>query len=68
MVTNQLNHLFELEMARLDSMILKGVQDILQKREKHMWVVGTLALFLLLYIRDVDTGRNIFWDRYKDKV
>jgi hypothetical protein len=68
MVTNQLNHLFELEMARLDSEILNCVQDMLQKREKRMWVVRTLALWLLLHTREVDAGRNFFWARYKDEV
>lgn len=28
-----------------------------------MWVVVTLAVFLLLHIREVDAGRNIFWSR-----
>lgn len=68
MVTNQLNHLFELEMARLDSQILTEVSKILREREPGMWVVVILALLLLLHIREVDLGRNIFWGRYQDQV
>jgi hypothetical protein len=28
----------------------------------------TLAIFLLLHIREIDAGRNIYWNRYKDSV
>ncbi len=70
MVTNQLNHRLELRMAELDSKILQDANGMLQTREQehHTWVVGTLALFLVLHIRELDAGRNIFWKRYKDSV
>jgi hypothetical protein len=70
MVTNQLNHRLELRMAELDSKILQDADGMLQtrKQEHHTWVVGTLALFLVLHIRELDAGRNIFWKRYKDSV
>jgi len=31
-------------------------------------VVGILATFLVLHIRELDAGRNIFWRRYKDSL
>jgi hypothetical protein len=68
MVTNQLNHFFELNMARLDAKILKGVEELLRKKEKRMWVVATLVHYILLYTREVDAARNFYWNRYKDKV
>jgi hypothetical protein len=68
MIQNQLGHLLELNMIDLDRKILKGVQTLMEKRERRMWVVVTLAVFLLLHIRELDAGRNIFWSRHKDPV
>ena len=68
MVTNQLNHWLELRMAELDREILKELAKIFERRKRHMWVIGILALFLLLHTREIDIGRNIFWGRYKDEV
>lgn len=68
MVTNQLDHRLELRMAELDSKILKDADNMLKARGHHMWVVGTLAIFLVLHIRELDAGRNIFWRRYEDSV
>ena len=68
MIQNQLGHLLELTIIDLDKKITKGVQALLEKRERRMWVVTTLAVFLLLHIRELDAGRNIFWSRYKDPV
>jgi hypothetical protein len=68
MIQNQLGHLLELNMIELDRKILKGVQALMEKRERRMWVVVTLAVFLLLHIRELDAGRNIFWSRYRDQV
>jgi hypothetical protein len=68
MVTNQVNHRLELRMKELDSEILKDADDLLQTKKQHAWVVITLAIFLVLHIRELDAGRNIFWKRYKDSV
>jgi hypothetical protein len=68
MITNQLTHRLELRMAVLDCQILEEVSNILECRERHMWVIGMLALFLLLHTREIDAGRNIFWGRYRDEV
>jgi hypothetical protein len=68
MVANQVNHRLELRMKEIDSEILKDADDLLQTKKQHAWVVGTLALFLVLHIRELDAGRNIFWKRYKDPV
>lgn len=68
MIQNQLGHLLELNIIELDRKILKGIQDMLEKRQRRMWVVVTLAAFLLLHIRELDAGRNIFWSRYIDSV
>ena len=68
MIQNQLGHLLELHMVYLDRKILRGIQALMEKRERRMWVVVTLAIFLVLHIREVDAGRNIFWSRYIDTV
>ena len=68
MIQNQLGHLLELNMIDLDRKTLKDVQALMEKRERRMWLVVTLAVFLLLHIREVDAGRNIFWSRYIDTV
>ena len=68
MIQNQLGHLLELNMISLDRKTLKGVQELMVKRERRMWVIVTLAVFLLLHTRELDAGRNIFWSRYKDPV
>ena len=60
MVTNQLNHLLELEMIRLDRKILKSVHELLEKPHRRKWLFGTLAVFLLLHVRELDAGRNIY--------
>ena len=68
MIQNQLGHLLELNMIDLDRKAIKGIQALMEKRERRMWVVVTLAVFLLLHTREVDAGRNIFWSRYIDPV
>jgi hypothetical protein len=53
----------------LDGKILKGAQDIMENGKRHMWVVGFLASFFLLHIREVDAGDLINWSRsYPDLV
>ncbi|OAA60577.1 hypothetical protein SPI_05701 [Niveomyces insectorum RCEF 264] len=64
MVQNQLGHALELHMAKLDRSILDAVHKLMEKRDRTMWVVTTLAVFLLLHIRELDAGRNIYWLRY----
>ena len=68
MVQNQLDHLLELKMIELDGKILKAVQQLLYKRSRPTWIIGTLAVFILLHVRELDAGRNIYWRRYKDSV
>ena len=68
MIQNQLGHLLELNMVDLDRKILKGAQVLMEKRERRMWVVVTLAVFLLLHVREIDAGRILFWSRYTDPV
>jgi hypothetical protein len=68
MIQNQLGHLLELHMIRLDEEILKHVHKLLHERKRTSWVVTTLAVFCLLLIRELDAGRIIFWKRYRDPV
>jgi hypothetical protein len=60
--------LLELNMIDLDRKILKGTQALLEKKERRILIAVTLAVFLLLHIREVDAVRNIFWSRYSDQV
>ncbi|SMY30114.1 unnamed protein product [Zymoseptoria tritici ST99CH_1A5] len=66
MVQNQLNHLLEIQMIELDKKILTTIHKAMQDRQRHTWVVTTLTTFLLLHIRELDAGRNIYWKRYED--
>ncbi|KFZ23193.1 hypothetical protein V502_02323 [Pseudogymnoascus sp. VKM F-4520 (FW-2644)] len=67
MVVNQLNHQLELRMAELDDKILRGIDEIIvQSSDRRNGVVAILATVLLLHIREVDAGRNIYWKRVKD--
>lgn len=68
MIQNQLGHLLELNLIALDRKILRVVQGMIEKGERRMWIVVTLAVFLLLHIRELDAGRNILWTRYEDPV
>ena len=68
MVQNHLGHRLELKMIELDGKILKAVQQLLYKSSRPTWIIGTLAVFILLHVRELDTGRNIYWRRYKDSV
>lgn len=68
MVQNQLNHLLEIQMIELDKKILTTIHKAMQDRQRHTWVVTTLTTFLLLHIRELDAGRNIYWKRYEDIV
>lgn len=68
MVQNQLGHLLELRMIDLDRKVLPVLQKMLERRDRHSWVVITLSLFILLHVRELDAARNIFWGRYKDSV
>ena len=60
-------HRLELRMAELDHEVLKELANILESGERHMWVFGMLALFLLLH-REIDAGRNTFWRCYTKSV
>jgi hypothetical protein len=69
MVQNQLDYALELKIMELDKKILKGAQDIMANGEQRMWIVGFLALFFLLHIREVDAGGILNWSRsYPDLV
>lgn len=68
MIQNQLGHLLELNMIELDRKIVKDLQIEMMKGNRRMWIVVTLAAFLLLHIRELDAGRNISWSRYEDSV
>lgn len=68
MIQNQLGHLLKMKLINLNRKILKVVQNLMKKREQHMWIVITLAVFLLLHIQELDAGRNILWSRYRDPV
>jgi hypothetical protein len=63
-VQKQLNHALELKMMELDQKIWKGAKDIMESGERYMWIVGFLALVLLLHIREVYAGRIIYWRRH----
>ncbi|KAK4119953.1 hypothetical protein N657DRAFT_580811 [Parathielavia appendiculata] len=66
MVKNQVNHLLELRMIELDREITGALSRL--SRDRRQWIVGTLAVFLLLHIRELDAGRIIYWARYKDSA
>lgn len=68
MIQNQLGHLLELQMIKLDKRILLTLQKALQTRNRSSWVFTSLAFFILLHVRELDAARNIFWGRYKDSV
>lgn len=68
MVQNQLCHQLEMRMVELDAKILKRVEVIMRAGKRSEWLIMTIAVFLLLHIRELDAGRNIHWRRYKDPV
>lgn len=68
MLQNQLNHQLELKMVELDEKIMKTAMVIMKKADRKQWLVGMLSIFLLLHVREIDAGRNLFWNRYEDKV
>ena len=68
MIQNQLGHLIELQMSALDERILMALHTITQKRNRSTWVSTILAFFILLHVRELDAGRNIYWSLYEDKV
>lgn len=68
MVQNQLCHQLEMRMVELDAKILKRVEVIMRAGKRSEWLIMTIAVFLLLHIRELDAGRNIHWRRYKDPL
>jgi hypothetical protein len=68
MMQNQLGHRLEFNLIDLDKKILKAVHNLMEKNDRGSWIVVTLAVFLLLHIRELDAGRNIFWSRHGDPV
>jgi hypothetical protein len=68
MIQNQLGHLLELQMIAFDKKILHALHKAIETRSRSSWIFATLAFFILLHIRELDAGRNIFWSRYKDSV
>jgi hypothetical protein len=39
-----------------------------QKKDYKIWIVEYLAAFIIVYIKEVNARRNIFWSHYKDLV
>jgi len=68
MIQNQLGHLLELQMIELDKRILLALCKALETRYRSSWIFTSLAFFILLHVRELDSARNIFWGRYKDSV
>lgn len=68
MIQNQLGHLIELHMSVLDERILMSLDTLTKKRNRSTWISTTLAFFILLHVRELDAGRNIYWSLYEDKV
>lgn len=68
MVQNHISHCLEIHIAKLDAKIMRAVSSIFDKRSRNKWHIATLAVFLLLHVRELDAGRNIYWKRYKDTV
>jgi hypothetical protein len=66
MVKNQVSHLLGLRMIELNREITDPLNRL--PRDRRLWIVGTLLVFLLLYIREIDAGRDIYLVRYKDSV
>ncbi|KAL2284395.1 hypothetical protein FJTKL_08824 [Diaporthe vaccinii] len=66
MVQNQLGHLLELRMVELDAEILRALHKLIAKRHILNWLEVTLAIFLLLHVRELDAARIIYWKRYRD--
>jgi len=54
MIQNQLAHLLELNMINLDRKILRGVQALMEKRERRMWVLRS-DILLTIQARVLDT-------------
>jgi len=46
----------------------KQVQGIFENKQRPIWVVATLSMFLILHVRELDAGRNIFWRCYDNLV
>ena len=68
MIRNQVGHLLELNMKRLNGEIKKGLSKMEQKGDRKMWIVGCVTSFFLAHTEEVDAGRNLFWSRYEDSV
>lgn len=68
MIRNQLGHLLELNMIRLNREIKSGLLKMTHKNNRKMWIVETLAAFILAHTEEVDAGRNLFWSRYEVPV
>jgi hypothetical protein len=68
MIRNQLGHLLELNMIRLNREVKEGLLKMAQKKDRKMWIVEYLAAFIVAHTEEVDAGRNIFWSRYEDLV
>lgn len=68
MIQNALCHQLETHMIELDKRCLKGVEAAMRNSRHSKWLIGTIATFLLLHVRELDAGRNIHWSRYKDPV
>lgn len=68
MVRNHITHILELRLWTLDQRIRKTVQSLLYARRRVDWVRGTLAVFFLIHVQELDAGRLISWSRNGDPV
>ena len=67
-IQNQLNHMLEEYMMDQDRRVLSEVQKLFRSGRRQDAVLATLAVILLLQIREIDEGRNMYWDQNQDVV
>lgn len=67
MVQSQIIHSLESVIQTLDEAVCVKISDH-QRLKKEPLPVILLVYFLLLHVREIDAGRNIYWSRFSDPV
>ena len=65
---NQLDHLLEAEIVKIEKYLLKTLQKVIKASDPHVWVVAFLGIAITLHVMERDAWRLLYWVNHGEEV
>lgn len=65
---NQLDHKLEQEVIKTEHKLLKELQRVMRRRNRHQWIVVFVAVVIVLHVLERDTWRLLYWVHRPEQV